>query len=408
MSIGEHHRALLDRATRVIPGGMYGHMSVQRMMPEGYPQFFTHAHGNRLTDVDGNTYIDYMCAFGPMILGYGHPRVAAAAAAQREQIDTATGPAPVMVELAERFVGQISHADWALFGKNGNDATTACLMMARARTSNTKVLLAKGAYHGSQPWATPIRGGVTASDRADFVYYEYNDIVSLEKAAAEAGDDLAGIVVSAFKHDAFVDQAMPDPAFARRARELCDAADAVLILDEVRAGFRLSLDASWSTQVGVQPDLSAWGKCIANGEPISAVLGNDRVREAASEIYVTGSFWYQAAPMAAALATLDELVALDAPRTMEVLGQTLRDGLCEQAERHGHAIRQTGPVQMPLIQFEDDPKLAKGFAFCSELIKRGIYFHAWHNMFLSTAHTMADIEQTLEATDLAFRELAVS
>ena len=127
-----------------------------------------------------------------------------------------------------------------------------------------------------------------------------------EHAVQRAGDDLAGIVVSAFKHDFGKDQEMPDAAFARRARELCDASDAALIVDDVRAGFRLTLRGSWDL-VGVQPDLSAWSKAIANGHALAAVTGNDRYREAASKLYVTGSFWCSAVSMAAALATLDVL-----------------------------------------------------------------------------------------------------
>lgn len=394
------HDGLVSRAKRVIPGTMYGHMSVQRMMPEGYPQFFARAEGSRLWDADGNEYIDLMCSFGPMILGYGHPAVEAAADVQRRLCDTATGPAPVMVELAERFTAGISHADWCMFMKNGTDATTLCLTLARAETGRRKMLVAKGAYHGSDPWCTPTPAGVTDEDRAHLIPYRYNSLKSLEGAVEEAGSDWAGLMVSAFRHDAFADQELSDPEFARRARELCDAGGAALILDDVRAGFRLSLDASWS-ELGVQPDLSAWGKALANGYPISAVAGSDRFRSAATQVFATGSFWYQAVPMAAGVATLAELQACDAPRKIERSGLQLRAGLAEQAARHGLSLRQTGPVQMPMVLFDEDPDLKKGFRFCQEALRRGVYLHPWHNWFLSTAHSEADIERVLEVTDAA-------
>jgi glutamate-1-semialdehyde 2,1-aminomutase len=198
---------------------------------------------------------------------------------------------------------------------------------------------------------------------------------------------------------------MPTLEFDRAARNICDTADAALILDEVRAGLRLSLDASWA-MLGIKPDLSSWGKAIANGEPLAAILGAEKYREAATQIFVTGSFWYQAAPMAAAIETLDLLQEIDAPMRLEALGQQLRDGLYEQAQRHGHPLRQTGPVQMPAVLFEDDaPQRKKALAFCGHLIKHGVYFHPYHNMFLSTAHTEADIHQTLAATDQAFAAL---
>ena len=395
---------LRTRAERVIPGGMYGHMSVLRKMPAGYPQYFHRADGCRLWDVDGNEYIDFMCAYGPMIAGYGNSRIAAAAEAQRDLLDIANGPPPAIVALAERFVGQVSHADWAIFAKNGNDATTVCNMVARAHSGKRNILVAAGAYHGAQPWANRMSPGTPAEEHALFPTYTYNDAGSLSRAAAAVTGDLAGIVVSAFRHDAGYHQELPDPDFARTARAICDTEGAALILDDVRAGLRLSLDASWSL-LGVQPDLSAWGKAIANGEPLAAILGSERYREAAASIFVTGSFWYQAAPLAAAVETLDLLAEVDAPALMERLGGLFRDGLSEQSTRYGHAIRQSGPPQMPTVMFEDDPSRDKGKAFCVHALHHGVYLHPWHNMFLSTAHTEADIEQALSATAKAFQAL---
>ncbi len=157
--------ALRERARKVIPGGMWGHMNAKRL-PQGFPQFFAEAKGTRLRDVDGNEYLDFMCSFGPMILGYGDPEVDAAASAQRARMAIANGPGEVLVELAEKMVETIPAADWAMFSKNGTDATTACVMIARAQTARRKILIAKGAYHGSAPWCTPWPGGTTAEDRA--------------------------------------------------------------------------------------------------------------------------------------------------------------------------------------------------------------------------------------------------
>ena len=334
--------ALKIRAEKVIPGGMYGHMSVYRGMPEGYPQYFRRAEGCRLWDVDGNEYIDFMCSYGPMIAGYGNHRIRAAADAQRNELDIADAPAPLIVDLAEKFVSQVSHAGWAIFAKNGNDATTVCNMVARAQTGKRKILVAEGAYHGAQPWAARRTKGTPAEDYVNFPTYQFNDIENLTVAAQAVAGDLAGIVVSGFKHDAGSEQELTDPDFACKVREICDAEGAALILDDVRAGLRLSLDASWTLH-GVQPNLSAWGKCIANGEPLAAILGDDEYRDAARSIFVTGSFWYQAAPMAAALETLAILEEEDAPRTLERLGQQFRDGLYEQAQRHARPIVQSGP-----------------------------------------------------------------
>ena len=236
--------ALRRRAAAVIPGGLWGHMNAARM-PENYPQYFARAHGCRLWDVDGNEYLDFMCSYGPMILGYGDGDVERAAAAQRAEVDIANGPGPVLVELAELVVDTIPHADWVTFAKNGTDATTTCVTLARAGTGRRKVLAARGSYHGAVPWCTPSLAGVTAEDRAHLLLFDYNDVGSLEAAVAEAGDDLAGILVSAFRHDVRRDQEMPTASFARAARKLCDQHDAALIIDDVRAGFRLHLGGSW-------------------------------------------------------------------------------------------------------------------------------------------------------------------
>jgi glutamate-1-semialdehyde 2,1-aminomutase len=403
-SVAEHSLAVDEsfrrRAARVIPGGMYGHQNALHL-PEGFPQFLARGRGCRVWDVDGNEYIDFMCSYGPIVVGHADPRVDAAAARQQAEGDCLNGPSTRLVELSELLVEIIPHADWAMFAKNGTDATTWCVSIARAATGRRKILVAKGAYHGSAPWCTPRPAGTTAEDRAHLIYYTYNDLPSVEAAAAEAGGDLAGIVASPFRHDARFDQELVAPAFARGLRTICDRTGAVLILDDVRAGFRLSLAGSWEP-VGVQPDLSAFSKAIANGYPLAAVVGRDSLRQAATEVFATGSFWFAAVPMAAAIATIQTLRDENAIGSMEAVGGRLRAGLQRQAESYGLRIRQTGPVQMPFLSFDGDDDFAKANVFTGEAAKRGVYLHPWHNWFISAAHTSADIDQALQATDAAF------
>ena len=394
---------LRERAARVIPGGLWGHLRAQGL-PSGYPQFFSRAEGCRLWDADGREFIDFMCSWGPVVLGHHDAEVEAAAERQRRAGDAMNGPAPVLVELAETFTSMVAHADWTLFAKNGTDATTVCVTTARAATQRRKLLVARGAYHGAAPWCTPSLVGVTAEDRAHLLHFVYNDIHSLEQAAALAGDDLAGVLVAPFRHDYGVDQELPTAEFARALRALCDRTGAALILDEVRTGMRLDLAGSWE-HFGVRPDLAAWSKAIANGHALAAVTGNDRFRAAAASIFVTGSFWCGAVAMAAALATLRKLQAVDGIAHMRSMGQRLRDGLAQQATAHGFAIRQSGPPQMPMLLFDNDPEAALGSAFCALALEQGVYLHPKHNMFLSVAHRPQDIDQTLEATDRAFAAL---
>ncbi len=389
-----------QRAAAVIPGGMYGHQSAA-MLPPGYPQFFARGEGARVWDVDGNEYVDFMCSYGPVILGHRHPRVEAAARRQADLGDCFNGPAPVMVELSELLVETVSHADWAVLAKNGTDATTMCVTMARAATGRRKVMVAQGAYHGAAPWCTPGPAGVVAEDRAHLVRYRYNDVASVREAVEACGDDLAAVVVSPFRHDARFAQELADPEFARELRVLCDRTGAALVLDDVRAGFRLHHGGSWEP-LGVEPDLSAWSKAIANGHALAAVLGNDRFRSGAEQVFVTGSFWFSAVAMAAAVATIRELGETGAVATMERAGQRLRDGLAAQAASHGLQIAQTGPPQMPLLTFADDPEFRRAHVWAGEAARRGAYLHPWHNWFTCAAHTDDDVDRALLATDEAF------
>ena len=395
--------ALQARAARVIPNGMWGHMAT-RSVAAGYPQFFARADGCRVWDVDGNEYIDFMCAWGPNVLGYHHPEVEAAALAQLRVVDAGNGPTERVVELAELLTGTLDHADWCLFQKNGTDATTACVTIARAATGRRKVVVARGAYHGAVPWCSPSVVGVTQEDRAHLIPFDWGDIASLDAAVAQAGDDLAAILLTAYRHDTGRDQEMPSTAFLQAARAHCDRADALLICDDVRAGFRLDVRGSWAAQ-GIRPDLAAYSKAIANGWPLAAIAGADRARPGAEKIFTTGSFWYGAAAMAAAIATIRILRDTDALPHTVAMGNRLRAGLDQAAARHGFRLRQTGPVQMPMVLVDGDRDLAIGSALCRAALRHGIFLHPRHNMFLCAAHGPAEIDRAIEGVDAAFADI---
>lgn len=396
---------LRQRAETFIPGGMWGHMSVKKL-PSGYPQFFSKAKKSRIWDLDGNCYIDFMCGYGPNILGYNNVEVDEAVNEQRKKLDLGNGPSALVVDLAEKITTLVDSADWALFAKNGTDATTTCLTISRAATGRKKILVAKGSYHGSAPWCTPVATGVVEEDTSNLIFFEYNNLISLEAAAQEAGSDLAGIILTAFRHDVRRDQELPEKDFLKKAREICDIKKAVLILDDVRAGFRLNRNGSWFGY-NVKPDLTAFSKAIGNGYPLSAVVGVDKFRQAASEIYVTGSFWCNATSMAASLKTLSIIEEIDVVAHISFLGNKLRIGIDQIANNFGVNISQSGPPQMPLILFENDNDFSKGSKFVQYLLSKGIYFHPWHNMFLSLAHTAEDIDLTLDAVDFAMKKISL-
>lgn len=357
-----------------------------------------------MRDVDGHELIDLLCGYGPIVLGRKHPNVERAAAEQASKGDCLTGFPPIMIELCELLTDSVSHADWAMLAKNGTDATTMCVTIARAATGRRKVLAATGSYHGAAPWCTPGLAGVTNEDRANILYFEYNDINSLQAAANMAGDDLAAVIICPVRHDYRRVQELPRPEFAHQIRDLCSRAGAAMILDDVRAGFRIDTAGSWEP-LGVRPDLSAFSKAIANGYPLAAVTGTDALRGAADEVYVTGSFWYSGTAMAAAVATITELRTTDALVRIEEAGCRLRAGLAAQAKAHGFPVTQSGPVQMPLLTFDDDDDFSLSDAWSVHAVKRGVYLHPYHNWFLSAAHSKEDIDDALSRTDDAFAAL---
>lgn len=385
---------------------MYGHQAVTNL-PRSFPQFMARGEGAHVWDVDGHEYVDLMCGYGPVLVGHHHPRVEEAVAAQAAIADVQNTPTPRMVELAEAMTERVAHAEWAMFCKNGTDATTISVTIARAATGRRKVLVAAGAYHGSAPWCTPVLSGVTAEDRSNFVTYEYNDLASARTAAEAVQGDLAAIVVSPIRHDLGRDLELPDPAFARGLRELCDRTGAALILDDVRCGLRLHNGGSWEP-LGVAPDLSAWSKAIANGHSLGAVLGIDSLRNAAASIYVTGSFWYGGVAMAAGLATLQVLREEDTVARMETVGAALRDGMSAQIAAHGLRATLSGPPQMPFLTFSGDVDFTSADIFADHAIRHGVWLHPRHNWFVSGATSDADVQFVLEVTDGAFAAVAAA
>ncbi len=392
--------ALLARAERVIPGGMWGHQHTRFLTPD-HPAFVESSSGAYLTDVDGRRYVDLMCSWGPMLLGYGNPRVQEAAARQARLGDTQNGPSPRAVELAELLVDTVDHADWAILAKNGTDATTASVTIARAATGREVVLLARGSYHGAAPWCTPEPAGVLASDRAAIDYFDYNDAATLTAATERAGDRLAAIMITPFKHVEGLDNEPVDPDFALLVRGICDRAGAALILDDVRCGLRLNVGGSWEP-LGINPDLSTWSKAIANGHPIAAVVGAETLRAAASRVFLTGSFWTAAVPMAAAIATIETLRTTPAHQDMVGAGERFRCGIIAQIdELTGGRAHYTGPVTMPYVTFDGDVEHTIATAFARICLREGLYLHPRHNWFLSAAHDDAAVDRALTATAVA-------
>jgi glutamate-1-semialdehyde 2,1-aminomutase len=391
--------ALFERATEVIPSGIYGHFSPSRVVPSAYyPYFAAEGRGSHFTDVDGNDFIDYMCAYGPMVLGYNHPVVEEAARKQAEKGDTLMGPAEVMVDLAEYLVDLVPAASWAFFSKNGGDMTTYATMVARAATGRSRIVAIKGGYHGMAAWMQGSgQCGVVEEDVANVVRIPWNDPAAFERVLDEYPDQVAGFISTPYNHPSFEDSALPAEGYWRRIRELCDKHGVVLIIDDVRCGFRLDLRGS-NEYFGFTPDLICFCKAIANGHALSALVGRADLKDEVSKVRFTGSYWFQAVPMAAALACLQELRRIDAPRLMAEYGRRLAEGMVRLAEQHGFHLKISGPPQLPYMRLVDETLMLHQ-RFCGECTRRGAYFASGRNWFVSTAHTEEDLQSTLQIVD---------
>ena len=392
---------LFARAAQVIPCGIYGHASPAAALPGALPYYAERADGCRYWDVDGNEYIDYLCGYGPVILGHQHPVVEEAAARQRRNALCVNHPGPVMVELAEYLVSLIDFSAWAVFGKNGSDMTTWCVQVAREHTQRRKILKVAGAYHGIDPWCTPGHAGLLDEDRAHIHDFSWNDLESFDRLLARHRGDIAGVIMTPFHHPAFKPSEMPAPGFWPHIESACRREGMVLILDDIRAGFRLDLRGSHAC-FGFEPDLICFCKAIANGHALSAALGRKELRVAASRVFLSGSYWNSPPAMAAALACVQILKQQEIVSTLRRSGEMLMQGLLQAGAKHGYAMLASGPPAVPFLCFIDDPSSRRQQYFCAEVARRGAFFHPHHNWFLSAAHTPEDIGATLGMADDAF------
>lgn len=396
------------RASKVIPSGVYGHLGPAEgcFIPvSAYPQFSERAQGPYFWDIDGNRYIDYMCAYGPNILGYNDPDVDEAAAKQREKGDCVTAPSTVMIDFAELLVEAVASADWAFFAKNGNDVTSIAVRAARAHTRRKKLVFFKGYYHGISPWCQKIDyAGVLEEEVCNNIYVDWNDFDRLAQVFEEHKHEIAAVIGQPYMHGNFMDNQLPQQDFWQKVRKLCDNEGTVLIIDDVRAGFRLDLAGS-DHYFGFKADLICFCKALSNGYNVSALCGQEHMKNAVSGLSVTGSYWLSAVPFAAGIACIQKLKRLDCPKLLLDKGAALTDGLMAEAVKYGYDLRVSGVPSLFYLRLADDPSLRLHQAWVAECQKRGVYFTNHHNHFINAALSEEDIRETIEIAGEAFAAL---
>lgn len=407
----EKSQELFRRATKVIPAGVYGHLGPAEgcFIPvNAYPFFSQRAQGAYFWDVDGNQFIDYMCAYGPNVLGYNDEDVDAAALNQFKLGNCVTSPMPVMIELAELMVDTVQMADWAFFAKNGGDVTSFALMVARAATGRKKVILVKGNYHGVAPW-TQKTGypGIAEEDVSNNIYVDWNDFEQVERVVRENPNEIACFMSTPYFHPVFQDNVLPGEGYWQKIRKLCTDHGIVLAIDDVRCGFRLDIKGS-DHYYGFKADLMCFCKAIANGWNISCLCGTDALKEAAASVMYTGSYWLSAIPFAAGIACISKLKRIDGANLMLSLGKRLTDGIVGIAKTHGFKLVVSGEPSMWYMRVADDDSMLLHQEWIAECVRRGAFFTNHHNLFINCALTEADINRTFEIADDAFQAVRSS
>ncbi|WP_067079659.1 aspartate aminotransferase family protein [Streptomyces hygroscopicus] len=418
----------MRRARRTVPRGVN---SARRAALRPTPLVFTGASGSRMTDVDGNEYIDYVGAYGPMLLGHQRPEVMDAVRAQLAAGVLYGGQHAAEAELAERIVRMVPSAEQVLLNVTGTEAVQATVRIARAATGRRKVVKFEGHYHG---WIDPMTANgpgspVGTGDAPRTVIAADHDVVGPEVLVcpwddAEAlaglldrhGSEVAAVVMEAVAVDS--GNLWAGPGYLAQVRRLCDQHGCLLVFDEVITGFRLAPGGA-QQRTGVTPDLTVLAKALASGFPISAVAGRADVMSVARDrVGHAGTYNGNAVSVVAANATLDVLeTRADTlyPR-LERLAGGLADGIEDLAERHGaplQALRAGSVIRLhwgaprPVRSYADvlaaQPRPLGDLA--EALVRRGLHVRETGLWYVSAAHTDADVETTLTAVDQALAEV---
>ncbi|MFQ5685292.1 MAG: aminotransferase class III-fold pyridoxal phosphate-dependent enzyme [Candidatus Scalindua sp.] len=367
------------------------------------PVFIETAKGCHVWDVDGNEYIDCSMALGSITLGYAYPGVNEAISEQLNKGIVYTLPHPLEVKLSESLVEIIPCAEMVRFAKNGSDVTTGAVRAARAYAGRDKIACC--GYHGWHDWyigTTTRNKGIPKAIQELTLTFEYNNIESLEKLFDENSDEIAAVILEP------VGVAAPEKGFLEEVKDLTHKNGALLIFDEIVTGFRLS-EGGAQEYFGVVPDLACYGKGMANGMPVSAVVGKREVMTIFDEVFFSFTFGGETISLAASIATINEMKVKGVVEHLWKMGRKLKEGFNALAVKHSlNALTECiGFPPRTVITFKDihgNESLEAKTLFQQETIKRGVLFSGSQNMCYS--HTDTDIEGTLEVFDESLGILA--
>jgi glutamate-1-semialdehyde aminotransferase len=389
--------ALFARAQQIVAGGTTQGKAPNTLIPGEYPIYAARGRGAHLWDVDGNCFLDYILAYGIIVLGYCDPDVDAAAMREIEQGFAFPLTRPVQNELAELLVEVIPCAEMVHFFKTGSDTTTAAVRLARIATGRDKIV--RWGYNGWHDWCCTREAGIPRHVRDDVLTFRYNDLDSLEDAFQAHRGQVACVIMMPLEIEP------PQPGFLAGVKELAHRHGALFILDEMRSGFHMALGGA-QEYYGVTPDLATFSKALSNGYALSVLAGRRELMQGLEQTYVSSTFFTNSLAMAAALACVQKLRREQVIAHLWRTGQALMEGLDRLAQEVGIEAHSIGVAPMPFLTFryaDAEVRETAKYVFYREATRRGVLLHPNHHWFVCAAHTEADVAHTLEVAEDGFR-----
>ncbi len=384
---------MYEHAKSVFPGGtLRGRRPDFFGVPDdACPIYYERAEGSHVWDVDGYEHIDWMAAYGAVILGYRYRKVdeAAIRAIERGFISTLTPPS--QNRLAEKLTELIPCAESVRFFKTGSEATTAAIRTARMYTGKYKIL--QWGYTTWHDWGYIDQpSGIPPKVLEDLIPFEYNDLNDLERKLLENEGQVACVIMMPFDHR------VPEPGYLEGVRRLTERHGVLLIFDEMRTGFRAALGGA-QQYFGVTPDLATFGKAMANGYPIAALVGRKEIMELTIKQF-SNTFGIETMAMDASLATIAELERPGVLARIWQVGERLLKGLSALIEEVGIEATAVGYPCMPYLIFNhEDERVreAQKRTFFMEVVRQCVFLHANHHWFALYTHSDEDVKRTLQA-----------
>lgn len=399
--------ALFAEAQTLVPGGVAGIRRPYNFVVGEYPIFFEEGKGGRITDVDGNEYIDYLCAYGPISIGYREDEIDDAVIEQIKNKGFCFSlTQAIQNKLVRKLREVIPCCEMAAIVKTGSDATTIAIRTARAYTGRVKI--ARCGYHGWHDWCVEVKGGIPEKLYEDTLEFHYNDLDQVESICKQHGDDLAAIIVTPVGHPLAAEVEMPKPGYLEGLRALADKYGCVLIFDEIRSGFRVSLGGA-QAYFGVTPDLATFGKAMANGYAIAALVGKSEIMNVmADKVFLSSTFFPNSDAQVAALKTIEILERDKVTDVIAAKGYKFAAEVEAVVKESGIPARFSGAPWMPFITFsKDQTGLYKKLRneFYTQLIRRGVFLQPYHHGYICYRHTDEDLAYTVGAIKASLADL---